>query len=100
MAVRKLLGADYRVPYKLARAAQYWPERTPEARRRAITGKWRTIRRAIGERIAGVAMRVPSRGPLKKYEDALDAVVCAWAGIEYLDGRALAHGDDTAAVWA
>ncbi len=102
-AVIALTGADYRVPYKLARAARYWPERSPAERRRAIVARWRAIRRALGERIDGITLRVPTSGPLaalKRYEDALDAAICAWVGIEYLAGRARAYGDATAAVWA
>lgn len=38
---------------------------------------------------------------LEKYytEDALDSLVCAWAGTEYLCGRCQPYGDDTAAIW-
>ncbi len=38
---------------------------------------------------------------LKPYEDALDAVVCAWVGACYLNGTATAYpGDDpVAAIW-
>ena len=36
---------------------------------------------------------------LKSYEDALDALVCAWVGTEYLAGRATAYGDCDAAIW-
>lgn len=46
--------------------------------------------------------RIPSTGTLaelKRHEDAMDALLCAWAGARYLAGRARAHGDDTAAVW-
>jgi predicted RNase H-like nuclease len=102
-AVIQLLDADYRVPYKLARAAKYWPERTADERRAAIVAAWRKIRRALARDIDGVELRVPARGPLaqlKRYEDALDAVVCAWVGIRYLEGKACAYGDTTSAVWA
>ena len=102
-ALVALLGADYRVPYKLARAAQYWPEHSVEQRRRSIVAKWSRIRREIAMHIDGVALRVPRAGPLaalKRYEDALDAVVCSWAGIEFLEGRAQPYGDASAAVWA
>ena len=98
-----LAGASYRVPYKLARAAQYWPERTPEARRRALVANRRVLQRALAKVVRGGALRVPGAGPLaalKRYEDALDALICAWIGIEYLGGRLRAHGDATAAVWA
>lgn len=98
-----LAGADYRVPYKLSRIAQYWPDLSPLARRRALLGHWTTLRRALARTIDGGALRVPSSGALahlKRYEDALDALICAWIGIEYLAGRLRAHGDATAAVWA
>jgi predicted RNase H-like nuclease len=102
-AVIQLMGADYRVPYKLARASKYWPEKSADERRRAIVSAWRTIRRALARDIDGVELRVPARGPmaqLKRYEDALDAVVCAWVGIQYAGGKARAYGDETSAVWA
>lgn len=95
-----LLDASYRVPYKLARAARYWPARTPAARRRAVVDNWRAIRRALARHVGGIALRFPSHGPLKRYEDALDAIVCAWAGIAYLAGDSRPYGDAAAAVWA
>jgi predicted RNase H-like nuclease len=98
-----LLGASYRVPYKLARVTQYWPASSPEARRRALHAQWSKLRRALAQHVTGVALRVPTSGPLaqlKRYEDALDALICAWSGAEYLAGRTRAYGDDTAAVWA
>jgi predicted RNase H-like nuclease len=98
-----LAGADYRVPYKLSRVAQYWPERVPIQRRRALLAQWMVLRRALAGVIRGGELRIPSGGPLahlKRYEDALDALICAWIGIEYLDGKLRAHGDAFAAVWA
>jgi predicted RNase H-like nuclease len=94
-AAIRLLGASYRVPYKLGRAAQYWPEKTSAQRKRAILDKWRAIRRALD--VDGFDLRMRAS---KRYEDALDAVVCAWVGVEFLAGRAKPYGDDTAAVWA
>lgn len=72
-------------------------------RRRLIRAKWRAIRSALARHITGIALRVPASGALaslKRYEDAIDAVVCAWVGSEYLAGRAQPYGDATAAVWA
>jgi predicted RNase H-like nuclease len=98
-----LLGADYRVPYKLSRVTQYWPDRSPADRRRALLAQWTKLRRALAARVDGVALRVPTQGTLaalKRYEDALDAAICAWIGAEYLAKRARPYGDTTAAVWA
>ncbi|MGE5186035.1 MAG: DUF429 domain-containing protein [Acidobacteriota bacterium] len=94
-----LVGASCRVPYKLARAAQYWPSRSPLARRRALLARWASLRRALARTIDGGLPRIAPGTPLKRHEDALDAVICAWLGIEYLAGRLRPHGDDTAAVW-
>jgi predicted RNase H-like nuclease len=98
-----LLGADYRVPYKLARVTQYWPSLAPAERRRAVLAQWRKLRRALAAEVDGVALRVPTTGPLaalKRFEDALDAALCAWIGAEYLAKRLRPYGDPTAAVWA
>jgi hypothetical protein len=46
-----LVGAAYRVPYKLGRIRQYWPDRSPEARRRAVLAQWAAIRRALDARL-------------------------------------------------
>ena len=51
----------------------------------------------------GVDLRETGRATtlsgLKRCEDALDALVCAWVGAEFLAGRTTGLGDDTAAIW-
>lgn len=102
-AVLALLGSAYRVPYKAARARRYWPDAAPGERRERVWRAWRRIRSALRRRIAGIALPLPRAPPpggrMKRYEDALDAVVCAWVGIELLEGRARAFGDGEAAIW-
>ena len=96
-----LLGATYRVPYKLSRIRQYWPERSPAERRRALLARSR-LRRALAAQIAGAPARIPptsTLAELTRHEDALDALLCAWIGAHYLAGRTRAHGDATDAVW-
>jgi predicted RNase H-like nuclease len=98
-----LTGADYRVPYKLGRIRQYWPDRSAVARRRAVLAQWAAIRRALDARIGGITLAIPrgaTLAELKRYEDALDALLCAWTGIAYLAGNMRAYGDGRAAVWA
>lgn len=36
---------------------------------------------------------------LKRHEDALDALICAWVGVQYLAGSIRAFGDEDAAIW-
>ena len=42
---------------------------------------------------------VPSLSSLKRYEDALDALVCGWVAAQFVQGNAMPYGDATAAVW-
>lgn len=82
---------------------QYWPDRSPAERRRALLAQWSRLRRALALQIAWDYPRIPATSTLaefKRHEDAMDALLCAWAGMRYLAGRARAHGDATAAVWA
>jgi predicted RNase H-like nuclease len=98
-----LLHASYRVPYKLARITQYWPDLSADDRRHALLAEWAKLRRALATRIEGVSLRVPTTATLaslKRFEDALDALICAWIGSEYLANHVRPYGDATAAVWA
>jgi len=99
-ALLALLGVDRRVAYKLARARRYWPEADPAERRRRLRGEWERILRGLEDGIAGVCGRLdPHTGPMKAFEDMLDAVVCAWAGLRFAEGAARAFGDADAAIW-
>ena len=35
----------------------------------------------------------------KGYEDALDAVVCAWVGAEFIKERCEGYGDKVSCIW-
>lgn len=104
-ALLALLGADYRVPYKIARARNYRNLRDLSAaeRRTRILAEWTRIFEALAGTIHGIELPLPSNAKsnsaLKRYEDVLDALICAWVGIEYLAGRARAFGDSAAAIW-
>ena len=103
-ALLALLRVPYRVPYKASRAGRYWPEATPAERRERLLREWRRILRALRSRIAGIDLPLPrappAHGRMKRYEDALDALLCAWVGIEFLERRARAYGDADAVVWS
>jgi predicted RNase H-like nuclease len=65
-------------------------------RRRRILKEWDRIISRLSRNIDGIVLPLPStsaKGSLKRYEDALDALICAWVGIEYLEGRAVPYGD-------
>lgn len=98
-----LLGATYRIPYKIAKAAKYSRSLSPSDRRANVLSEWHRILDALSKTIGTIALKLPDAGTnasLKRYEDALDALVCAWVGIVYLEGRAVPYGDATAAIWS
>ena len=67
--------------------------------------QWSRIVDLLEAQVAGVAVKLPlprphvSRHVLKAYEDALDAVICAYIGIHILEGRATAFGDEMSSIW-
>lgn len=105
-ALLSLLQRPERVPYKVSKSLRYWPDlKAPKQRIAALLDEFTAIRTALALRIEDLDLRlptpdeVPSLFHLKRYEDALDALVCAWVGMEYLARRAVAFGDETAAIW-
>jgi predicted RNase H-like nuclease len=106
-ALLVLLNAQYRVPYKISRSPRYWPAAFPTERRRKLVEAWQEIRVALDRTISGADLPLPTSGlvdqfgnaRLKRYEDALDALVCAWVGTQYLQGLCTYYGDDAAAIW-
>ena len=104
-ALLSLLKRPKRVPYKVGKSRKYWPRESVPGRIRYLLEELTTIRDALGKIFEGVMLELPepttvkSLSALKRYEDALDALVCAWMGVEYLAGRAVPLGDDHAAIW-
>lgn len=104
-ALLSLLNRPCRVPYKVSKSTKYWPDRSLTDRIKALLVEFDIIRHALSCVFSGLDLELPALGQvstlatLKRYEDALDALVCAWVGIEYVAGRAIALGDHTAAIW-
>jgi predicted RNase H-like nuclease len=97
-ALVQLLGttrAEHRPRYKAAKTRKYWPllKNDREARIDALMAEWQRIRDALTTNVGELNIPFPARdeirtfAELKPYEDALDAVICAWIGAEYLTGR-------------
>lgn len=104
-ALVELTGAIERLPYKVAKSRSYWRSETPMNRRIRLLDQWTTIVSALEKEVAGVSAMFPvpqhtaATWELKAFEDALDAVICAWVGICVLENRAIPYGDDDAAIW-
>ncbi len=103
IALLSITGADYRVPYKVSKTSRHWPGQPLETRRRKVASVWRDILAKLQEYVCA-NLEIPAKprtlAALKRYEDALDALVCARVGIEFLADRAEAMGDAEAAIWS
>ena len=104
-ALLALLRAPYRIPYKVQKSSRYWPGMSVRERIVRLLSQFHQIRAAICSEIEGVVIELPSAeamrslSSLKRYEDALDALVCGWVAMQFAQGNAIAYGDATAAVW-
>ena len=104
-ALLSLLRRGYRVPYKVSKARRYWPSLPPAQRIHSLLLELGAIHGALSAVFGPLGIPLPpaasvrTLSELKRYEDALDALVCAWVGVRYLEGATVALGDGTAAIW-
>jgi predicted RNase H-like nuclease len=102
VALLTLTGSEVRLRYKVARNRKFWPGLDPSERRQRLLDEWKRILRALRREVT-FELDLPARpetfSGLKRYEDAIDAVVCAWMAREFLLDRAEPVGDDFAAIW-
>jgi len=102
-ALLRLLNVTFRVCYKVSKRRDYWQGCMNPRRKRYLLKSFRNILDALKDNIASIDVPLPRPGLsfafLKRFEDALDALICAWVGIMYLAGRAQPYGDNTAAIW-
>jgi predicted RNase H-like nuclease len=104
-ALLRLMRVDYRVPYKVGRSTRYWKGASVARRIEALTAQMRGIHAALSEVLGVLPFDVPAASEvgtlagLKRYEDALDAVVCAWVASRVLAREASPFGDASACIW-
>ena len=107
VALLALLKRDYRVPYKVSRSGRYWKAEklTCSERIERLLEQFQAIKTGLNQHISGIPDFIPAHyevstlASLKSVEDMLDGLICAWIGIEHLEGRTVGLGDDTAAIW-
>jgi predicted RNase H-like nuclease len=105
VALLKLLGVNSRVPYKVGKSKKYWPDAKLQARKELLLIELARILQVLRTEICKIALELPapsrveSLSNLKPFEDAIDAIVCAWVGVSYVRKKARAYGDHTAAIW-
>ena len=104
-ALMRLMEAGYRLEYKAGKTSRYWPELSIPERKRKLYYIYKNILERISKTIIGLPLDIPSQvmeqpfSSFKRFEDSIDALVCAWVGIQYLQGNAKAYGDQSGAIW-
>jgi hypothetical protein len=89
----------------VSRARRYWPTASVSDRIELLLAEFKAIEEALSKVIAHIGLNLPSThcittlNRLKRYEDVIDALVSGWVEIRYVEGRAIPHGDRTAAIW-
>jgi len=105
LALLALLGQATRFPYKQSRSTKLWPGASINERVDNLLSAYAAIENALAKQIEGVSLRLPATGSgttlshLKRYEDALDALVACWVGTLYMTRKASPLGDETGAIW-
>ncbi|MHB1403543.1 MAG: DUF429 domain-containing protein [Thiobacillus sp.] len=106
VALLKLMRATERLPYKVSKNRSYWGKGLPATeRKRRLVEQWIAILGRLQHEIDGIEIPFPKDPEqltfqgLKRYEDAIDGLVCAWMATRYLIGEAVPLGDDAGAIW-
>lgn len=104
-ALIDLLELEYRFPYKAGNTSKFWPDLSVKERKIKLLSIYNEILTALSLKIKGIPLSIPDNlverpfSHFKRFEDALDALVCGWIGMKYLAGEAKAYGDSTSAIW-
>lgn len=102
-ALLSLMGERYRLPYKVGKTTKYWPDDDKPTRMKKLLDTLRSIRGRLSREIALIDFEIPETSnrfsDLKPIEDKIDALVCAWAGTQVLEAKAVPYGDEKAAIW-
>ncbi len=104
-ALLRLLNVPYRLPYKVSRSSKFWKGESVQARIGHLLAAFRRIEGGLLKELGAIPIELPEASEvktlasLKRFEDALDSLVCAWVGARFLAGGTDAFGDSTAAIW-
>ena len=100
-----LAEADYRLRYKVDKRRKYWPDANSDERRRLLISEFAFILESLRKHLHSIELELPVAADaptfvaLKRYEDVIDSLVCAWSALCYWRGEADAYGDETGAIW-
>lgn len=105
VALLGLTDRAERVPYKALNTQTYWPGLPPAVRRRKLVNEWQAILWRLAQYVVGIDIPLPENPEkwtfrrLRRFEHAIDALVCAWMATQFFDRTARRMGDTAAAIW-
>lgn len=108
VSIIEYMQLDYRLPYKVQKKGKYWKAYAHDERYRMSIMQLQRLYMALQQKINNsLDDFLPTLDQeqkyktvyLKAYEDQLDALVCALTGYDFLQGRAMALGDESSAIW-
>jgi predicted RNase H-like nuclease len=100
-----LLQRKKRVPYKISKSKKYWPNADIEQRKKNLLFQFQAICAGLTSVFGKLDLVLPEPNDfrtlsfLKRYEDTLDALICAWVGVQFIANKTIPLGDSTAAIW-
>ncbi|RMF11686.1 MAG: DUF429 domain-containing protein [Candidatus Dadabacteria bacterium] len=104
-AVLGLLNLRHRFPYKVSKSRRYWRGTTVRERIVRLLEQFEVLLTALRQEIDDIPLFLPAASEvrflaeLKKYEDLIDALICAWVGAAYLNEKAEPVGGRDGAIW-
>lgn len=105
IALMALTAGSRPVQYKASSTQTYWPGLSGATRFQLLVQQWRSILWRLGKHASGIEVPLP-RSPehwnfsrLKRFENAINALACAWMAAQFLAGALRRIGDDAAAIW-
>ena len=108
-AIIELLNLPYRLEYKVSKRGKYWREETPLKRWELLLDSFKKLWMGLEEHLTDLESVLPKPvvlsqakyyvAPYKGYEDALDALVCAWVALQFFKENCNAYGDETSCIW-
>jgi predicted RNase H-like nuclease len=104
-ALVRLMQLSKRPCYKISKTTRYWPNLDKAERLVRLRMMWAKIASALQSDVENIDVAFPdctevkTFAALKPHEDALDAIVCAWVGRQYLAGNAEPFGNANASIW-
>ena len=104
-AILGLLGQRKRFPYKVSKASRYWRGTSVTERIRKLLEQFDALLSALKSEIENIPLSLPASSSiqtlseLKKYEDLIDALICAWVGALFLREDAEPIGQEGGVIW-